>query len=335
MLLSSAQSYLPLRKHNKKEKNFNCPDLKNLCGSSKLAWNACGRPLSGEMYLAKKEMNQKMKKCLNKLRASQIQKNTQRRDNMFKRNDHRHFKCPSMSYVCGKLTTESGQTTDPSEILSTFQKKFSALSASHMSQGRSQQTITSLLQRSYNESNVILQEEFSISEIHLAVKHLKCGKAAGPDGITAEHIKYGSPEVCQWLLKVFNRILSLEDIPFSLKEGIIVPIYKGKGKNPLLATSYRGITISSPLSKLLESVILNRLISILDEINVPDLLQTADRKALSCSDATFATQKALLIHLRKGDHSYLCLFDLEKAFDTIEHSILLERLFEIGVNGRC
>ena len=117
-----------------------------------------------------------------------------------------------------------------------------------------------------------------------------------------------------------------------MKEGIITPIYKGKGKDPLSASSYRGITISSSLSKLLDVVILNRMRPFLDELNIP---QTAYQKGLSCSDATFVTQETLFHHLREGGHPYLCLFDLEKAFDSIEHSILFERLFSVGVNGKC
>ena len=42
-----------------------------------------------------------------------------------------------------------------------------------------------------------------------------------------------------------------------------------------------------------------------------------------------------MLHLREGGHPYLCLFDLEKAFDSIEHSILLQRLFDVGVSGKC
>ena len=99
--------------------------------------------------------------------------------------------------------------------------------------------------------------------------------------------------------------------------------------------SYRGIAISFVLSKLLESIILKRLDHTLDNLNIPHCLQTAYRIGLSCSDAVFATQEALLTHLRVRGHLYLCLFDLEKAFDSIELSILLKRLFAIGVNGNC
>ena len=54
---------------------------------------------------------------------------------------------------------------------------------------------------------------------------------------------------------------------------------------------------------------------------IPDCLQTAYRNGPSCTDAIFVMQEALLIHLHEGGHPYLCLFDLEKGSDSIEHSI--------------
>ena len=39
-------------------------------------------------------------------------------------------------------------------------------------------------------------------------------------------------------------------------------------------------------------------------------------------------------YMRGGDNVYMCMYDLQKAFDTVEYSVLLKRLFEIGVNGR-
>ena len=51
-------------------------------------------------------------------------------------------------------------------------------------------------------------------------------------------------------------------------------------------------------------------------------------------DAIFATQETLLHHLKEGGQPYLCLFDIEKAFDSIEIPILLQHLFELGVNGK-
>ena len=115
-----------------------------------------------------------------------------------------------------------------------------------------------------------------------------------------------------------------------MKTGIIIPIYKKKGLNPLLPSSYRGITIPPVLAKLYELIILRRLQPILSELNLPEKLQTAYQKGLSCSDAIFATQEAILAHLREGGHPYLCLFDFEKAFDSIEHCILLEKLLKVG-----
>ena len=339
LLSTLAVSYLPLSSKIKNHKNrFTNPELRDLCRTSKLAWhrwNANGRPLSGQLYIDKKAANKNVRQCVNRLRASSIRRSIQKRDQLFKNNDHNRFKFPTKSSHFTKIIAEDKITSDFSKICTTFGNYFSSLAASHTDPNIDDDTINSLRLNSFNNDNNILHGKISIQEISTAIQRLKSGKAAGPDNITAEHIKYGGHILIKWLYKIFNRILSLEEIPSCLKLGTITPIYKSKGKDPLLVESYRGITISSVLSKLLESIILKRLDHTLDNLNIPHCLQTAYRKGLSCSDAVFATQEALLTHLREGGHPYLCLFDLEKAFDSIELSILLKRLFAIGVNGKC
>ena len=110
-----------------------------------------------------------------------------------------------------------------------------------------------------------------------------------------------------------------------MKEDLIIPICKRQGKDPLLIDSYRGITV---LSKIFEIILLQRLLPFLDEQGFPDQLQTAYQNGISYIDATFATQDILSNHLRDGGQPYLCLFDMEKAFDSVELPILLQHLHD-------
>ena len=67
-------------------------------------------------------------------------------------------------------------------------------------------------------------------------------------------------------------------------------VYKGSGKNPLKIDSYRGITLTSMVAKVLEFLLLERLESIFLEAGLPHINQSAYRKAVSCVDVIFATQ---------------------------------------------
>ena len=69
-----------------------------------------------------------------------------------------------------------------------------------------------------------------------------------------------------------------QKVPDSLNEGLIIPVHKGKGKDPFLPGNYRGITLSSAISKLFEIILLQRLTPVLEEASVPE-------KGLSCADA--------------------------------------------------
>ena len=134
--------------------------------------------------------------------------------------------------------------------------------------------------------------------------------------------------------KLFNRIIALEEIPTCLNEGLIIPVYKGNGKDPLLPDSYQGITLSSVITELFEIVLLQRLTPLLEEVGFPDFSQTAYQKGISCSDAIFAMQEALLTHARDNSKPFLCFYDVEKAFDSVELPILLKELWAIGINGK-
>ena len=122
-----------------------------------------------------------------------------------------------------------------------------------------------------------------------ALKCLKLKRSVGPDNILPEHLRYCGPVCMKCLCKVYNSICDLELIPDCFKHGIIVPAFKGKGK--LLVNSYRGITITSVLAKVLENLLFNRMSNILDDSGVPQLTQTAYRKNVGCSDSIFASQE--------------------------------------------
>ena len=126
----------------------------------------------------------------------------------------------------------------------------------------------------------------------------------------------------------------MEEIPTSLKTGLTIPVYKGGGKDPLDVNSYRGITLNSVISKVLEFLILERLDPLFIDAGLPHPNQSAYRRSVSCADAIFATQEVINRYLQEGSSVYMCLYDLQKAFDSVEFPVLLRRLFNVGVNSK-
>ena len=105
-----------------------------------------------------------------------------------------------------------------------------------------------LYAKSFGYSNDILEALFEVEEIQSAIRKLKCGKRGGANGLQPEHIKYGGHSIILWFQSIFNKISTLEDIPPCLT----IPVFKGKGRDPLNPNNYRGITLTSVISKCLE-----------------------------------------------------------------------------------
>ena len=71
------------------------------------------------------------------------------------------------------------------------------------------------------------------------------------------------------------------------------------------------------------------------EASIPHPNQSAYRKRMSCADFIFAAQEVVGRYLRSGSQVFVCLYDLQKAFDLVEYPVMLQRQYEVSVNGKC
>ena len=125
-------------------------------------------------------------------------------------------------------------------------------------------------------------------EVSDAIRQLKLKKAAGPDKVQNEHLKYGGATVVRFLCVLFNNVVGKGQIPSSWKQGLLVPIYKGGNKKRTLPESYRPVSLLSSVLKLFEFIVKSRLISyVFHEIEFACAQQQGFQKHLSCITASF------------------------------------------------
>ncbi|XP_030840766.1 uncharacterized protein LOC115923693 [Strongylocentrotus purpuratus] len=89
------------------------------------------------------------------------------------------------------------------------------------------------------------------------------------------------------ILLIYNYYLSTAHTSQEMKNGLILPFHKGKGKDPRDPRNYRGITLSSSFSKLLELILKPRLEKTLQGNGIPDELQFGFQKNHSWHDGLF------------------------------------------------
>jgi len=206
----------------------------------------------------------------------------QKRDRLFATRDRHRFKTPKgRKSRCTKLVAGEEVVQDPEKPLSIWVQHFQNLGESRLghttdSHERTKK-VESLEMQSHMTEEFLLDAPFSAEEVSRAVIGMKGGKAPKPDGLMAEHLKAGGEAVIIWLTRIFNAVVNLETIPEVLKRGVIVPVYKGGGKDPLRTDSYRGITLTSVMSKALEVLMLERLEMVFMEAGLPHINQSAYR----------------------------------------------------------
>ena len=123
---------------------------------------------------------------------------------------------------------------------------------------------------------------------------------------------------------MINISFELGIFPSPLKFGIISPIFKKRG-DPSLPSNYRPICKSSYLSKIFEKVLHIRLLTHLVENNILSPLQFGFRKNISTFDAVIHFTEILYSALNDRNSCINVLIDYSRAFDTVNHEILLKK----------
>lgn len=173
----------------------------------------------------------------------------------------------------------------------------------------------------------------SISEkfVSEALHQLKANKAVGLDKISARLLKDAASVITPSLTTLFNLSLRLKKFPSLWKDAKVVPLFKkGDKQNP---SNYRPVSVLPTLSKILEKAVHSQLYSYLTENDLLSPKQFGFRRKASTAIATAKFTDEILHSMDKGSLTGVVFLDLTKAFDTVNHRLLLSKLSAFGVDS--
>ena len=157
-------------------------------------------------------------------------------------------------------------------------------------------------------------------------------KATGNDGVSAKLLRIAAPAIADSLCKLINFCIEKQTFPTKWKVGKVTPIYKGQ-RNRDHKNNYRPLTVLPILSKLLEKNISDHLCGFLEENTLLHRFQSGFRKFHSTETTLTRIVDQLLFDLDRNRASGLVFIDNKKAFDLVDHGLLLAK--KLKAYGAC
>ena len=168
------------------------------------------------------------------------------------------------------------------------------------------------------------------SEIEKIIDNIKKEVATGPDTIPSKIIKQAKLIISPYITKIINLSYTNKQFPDTLKKAIIKPIHKNDDKNDI--SNYRPISILTVLSKIFERAALNQLLKYFEKYSLISFLQHAYQKNKGTVTCLFELLNDVYESIDQKYKVALVSLDLSKAFDTINHNLLLKKLKNFNLN---
>jgi hypothetical protein len=227
--------------------------------------------------------------------------------------------------------SEGNSTQNPFEVANLFNSFFAGISKDPTSSVYNPSVHYSYTNQITESRNSIFLNPTNEAELLTVIKRMKNTNSSGIDGVSAKLLKSISTEIVLPLVDIINASFVYGLFPNNLKTTLISPIFKSGC--PDVTSNYRPIALTSVFSKLFEKIFLIRLIDFLKQYQLLSRIQFGFIPEKNTTQAVHAFLNNVIFDLDQKKKTAGIFFDLSKAFDTVNHKLLLYKLEKIGIRG--
>ena len=171
------------------------------------------------------------------------------------------------------------------------------------------------------------------NEIKRVISKLPNKGSSGYDSICNKLLKHIKDEISKPLCELFYASLEQGIFPSNMKLSEVIPLHKGKSRD--LPENYRPISLLITISKVLEKLVYKRVYNFLDSNGSLYTSQYGFRSNHLTDNAVTELLGEVLKNLENKKYTLAIFLDLSKAFDTLEHEVVIKKLARYGIRGTC
>ena len=238
---------------------------------------------------------------------------------------NRHKKQQNTIYL-----EDNGFISDPSKVANKFNDFFLNVADKLSAKIENKNSKPQDYLKNPNKSKFCLKE-ITPDEVVPVINQLDSKKSGDIYNISPEIVKLSDQVVAEALSIIFYRCIREGNFPDALKLAKVIPIHKGD--SVLKVSNYRPISLLPIFSKIMERLIYNQFMEYIEKNKILSNLQFGFQKNKSTEHAISSIFSDITNALTKKHSSYCIFLDFAKAFDTVNHKILVQKLDYYGVKG--
>ena len=235
------------------------------------------------------------------------------------------------SQVIDSLRIDNLIRYSPTEITKGFCDHFANVGKTYSDRVQPSRVLVETYNKKINMSNIsMFLSPTDREEIKSLIMNLPAKNSSGCDEISNNLLKKLCP-VLTPLEKIFNKSLNEGVFPELMKLADISPLFKSKLDNE--ANNYRPISLLMTISKVLEKIVYQRTYGFMESTGQIYNSQYGFRSQHSCENAVAELTSEITKGQQNGMYTLALFLDLSKAFDTLEHKVLLDKMYRYGFRG--